>query len=192
VRRLLLGALLVATTACTHHATHQEKAVERTSPTARAERSPTRPHQKVVLEVHGPARAPIVQAVADVRSIGFWDRLTDDLFEVQLDARFGKSNIPRDEHLADAYYTVAVDPDGGGSVCDIMFFPTSIANDLARWNTFYAQGRIARPPPASLRQYYASLLAHELGHCQPGPRGEPVALRWERRTVAAMQKAGIE
>jgi hypothetical protein len=143
-----------------------------------------------VLEAEGAPRARIVQALADVRAIGFWDRLTAELFEVQLDARFGRSNVPRDEHLADAYYTATAVPDGGGTVCDIMFFPTAIETDLARWNVFYAQGRIRRSPP-TLRQYYASLLAHELGHCQPGPRGEPVALSWEHRTVAALRAAGI-
>ena len=191
MRRALVAALLITLAACTHSADHHERAVPEPTP-LRSERPPTKVHRKLILEARGPAHDSIVQAVADVRTIGFWRRLTDHLFEVQLDARLGRSNIPRDEHLADAYYTVAVAPNGGGTVCDVMFFPTSIANDLARWTAFYAQGRIARPPPASLRQYYASLLAHELGHCQPGLRDESVALSWEHRTVAALEARGIE
>ena len=193
-RLLIVGAIAAVLASCTQDTSRPvESAPEpsRTAGSSRADRPPTRPHRKVVLETTGEARTRIATAIDDLKTIGFWERLTGSLFEVQLDARSGRSNIPRDEHLADAYYTAKTEPNGGGTVCDIMFFSTSIAADLERWRSLYAEGRIDRPPPESLRQYYGSLLAHELGHCQPGPRGEPEALSWEHRAVTALQEAGL-
>ncbi|HET7482159.1 MAG TPA: hypothetical protein VFK89_04795 [Actinomycetota bacterium] len=187
-RGIVVVALLLAA-ACTDGGGAPASAP--TSPAPPSHREATRAHRKLVLEAGGRARVYIGQAVRDLRSIGFWQTETKALFEVQLDARFGRSNVPRDEHLADSYYTATTTPPPGGTVCDVMFFPRAIIIDLARWRGFWAQGRIDREPPAGLREYYASLLAHELGHCQPGDRDEQAALRWERRALDHLRAADI-
>jgi hypothetical protein len=101
---------------------------------------------------------------------------------IELGSRLGRENIPRDGHLADAYVTGLVEKRGAGALCDIMFFPTAVTDDLARWRSYHANGYIEDPPP-TLRQFWVGLLAHELGHCVEGPRGEKVAEMWERRAM---------
>jgi hypothetical protein len=119
-----------------------------------------------------------------------WDDLTDHLYAIELDSRSGSANAPEDGHLADAYFTGIVEAGGGGAVCDVMFFPSAVTADLLRWRTYYTQGRAAEAPP-SLRAFYGSLVAHELAHCRPGPRGEGVAMSWEDRARAALVAAGL-
>jgi hypothetical protein len=138
------------------------------------------------MEAKGSARPLLIQAVADLKRIGFWDDLTAHLYVLRIDSRVGRLNVPRDGHLADAYYTGAIDDRGAGELCDVMFFSTAISDDLERWNGFWDAGRIAEPPP-SLQDFYASLLAHELAHCRHGPRGEPEAVRWEQRAREALR-----
>lgn len=143
-----------------------------------------------MIEAVGPAAARLRTAAIDLKDAGLWGRLTDHLYEIELDSRSGGANVPEDGHLADAYFTGTIDRRGGGPVCDVMFFPTAVAADLARWRDYYARGLVAEPPP-SLRAFYGSLVAHELAHCRPGPRGEPVALAWEERARNALTAAGI-
>ncbi|MDQ3941100.1 MAG: hypothetical protein M3238_07110, partial [Actinomycetota bacterium] len=129
----------------------------------------------------------LTTAIEDVKAIGFWDELTAHLYLVKIDSRRGRLNVPTDGHLADTYYTGVIDERGAGPLCDVMFFPTAVADDLVRWRDYFADGRIAEAPP-SLGDFYASLLAHELAHCGTGPRGEPVARAWERRARAALRR----
>lgn len=138
------------------------------------------------LEAIGYARPLLRRAIEDVKRIGFWNDLTRHLYLINIDSRLGTLNVPPDGHLADAYYTGTIDERGAGALCDIMFFPTAVTQDLSRWRLFYSQGRIAEPPP-TLQDFYASLVAHELAHCRPGPRGEPVARSWERRARDALR-----
>ena len=143
-----------------------------------------------MVESSGPARALLQTAVRDLKTIDMWDRLTAHLYRVELDSRPGTSNVPEDGHLADAYFTGVIEGRGGGEVCDVMFFPAAVLADLARWQSYYAGGLVAEPPP-TLRQFYGSLVAHELAHCRPGPRGEDIARAWENRALEALRAANI-
>ena len=140
----------------------------------------------VKLEAIGYARPLVRNGIADLKRIGFWDDLTRHLYLINLDSRLGRLNVPRDGHLADAYFTGTIDKRGAGALCDVMFFPTAIGDDLRRWRLLYSQGRIAEAPP-SLQDFYTSLIAHELAHCSLGARGEPAAQAWERRTRDALR-----
>ena len=142
------------------------------------------------MEAAAPTRALLETAIADLKAIDVWHRLTDHLYLIELDSRPGGANVPEDGHLADAYFTGYVDAGGGGAVCDVMFFPSAVAADLERWRDYYSQGLVAQEPP-SLRVFYGSLLAHELAHCLRGPRGESVARAWEERARRALEAAGI-
>lgn len=156
------------------------------SPTKAAERETPR----LVIEATGRVAVRLATAIRDLKTVDLWSRLTEHLYRVELDSRAGVANVPEDGHLADAYFTGIVDEQGGGVVCDVMFFPEAIAEDLGRWRTYYAAGRVAEAPPR-LREFYGALVAHELAHCRVGPRGEPVARAWERRALAALRAAEI-
>lgn len=158
-----------------------------TGPATPAARPTTRPKRGPVvkLEAVGYARPLLRQGIGDLKRIGFWDDLTAHLYLINLDSRFGRLNVPKDGHLADAYFTGTIDAGGAGALCDVMFFPTAIRDDLRRWRLYYSQGRIAEVPP-SLEVFYSSLIAHELAHCSLGARGEPAAQAWERRTRDAL------
>jgi hypothetical protein len=151
---------------------------------------PERDTPRLILEATGPTRERLRVAVSDLRSIGMWGELTDHLYAIELDSRSGSANAPEDGHLADAYFTGIVQGGTGGAVCDIMFFPSAVIADLVRWRQYYAAGVAAGAPP-SLRAFYGSLLAHELAHCRPGPRGEGVARSWEDRARDALMAADI-
>jgi hypothetical protein len=114
----------------------------------------------------------------DLKRVGLWHRLADHLYEVRVSVRPGRSDIPSDGHLADAYPSAVARSGGFGSLCDIVFYPAAVAADLARWRRYYSQGRAGRPP-ANLRQYWGSVLAHELAHCLGNGKGERVADHWE-------------
>ncbi len=144
----------------------------------------------MVIESAGRTRTLLATAVRDLKHVGLWDRLTGHLYEVELDSRPGAANVPADDHLADAYFTGAVDHRGAGPVCDVMFFPSAVAADLERWRRFHDAGVMAAAPPTE-RAFYGSLVAHELAHCRPGARGEAIASAWERRALGLLQAAQI-
>ena len=146
------------------------------------ERGPTRIRARVENNAFGSSARLVQRAIRDLKRLDLWGPLTHHLYVINLGSRLGRDDVPRDGHLADAYVTGVVEEEGAGALCDIMFFPTAVTDDLARWRTYYANGYIDDPPP-SLRQLWASLLAHELGHCVEGPRGERVAEKWERRAM---------
>jgi hypothetical protein len=155
-----------------------------------ASRPPTEPRGpsrfRVEMEAKGSARPLLVRAVAELKRIRLWNELTSHLYVLRVDSRVGRLNVPRDGHLADAYYTGTIDARGAGELCDVMFFSTAVTDDLARWRGFWAAGRIAEEPP-TLGDFYTSLLAHELAHCRHGPRGEPEAVSWERRVRSLLR-----
>lgn len=139
----------------------------------------------------GSSAQRVDRAIADLKKIDFWKRLTDHLYVVKFGSRLGRSNIPTDGHLADAFLTVQIDGDLGGPLCDVRFYPTAMKDDLERWRAYFAQGLLDDQPP-SLRQFWASIMAHELSHCfVDGPNGERVAQRWEERALAAVRAAGL-
>ncbi|MFN2390285.1 MAG: hypothetical protein ABR575_11880 [Actinomycetota bacterium] len=180
-----LAALLLAG-ACASGGTSDPTARRSASPSASepAERRPTQPRGAFVDNIAlGESRADARRAVADLKALGFWDDLTDHLFVVQIGSRLGRTNVPEDGHLADACLTGLVDERGSGGFCDIMFFPTAMADDLARWDSYHERGLMPDPPP-TWRQFWASILAHELAHClRHGKGGEPLSEEYEQRVL---------
>lgn len=143
-----------------------------------------------MIEAAGAMRHRLAQAIRDLKTVDLWARLAAHLYRIELDSRHGTANVPEDGHLADAYYTGIVEGRRGGEVCDVMFFSSAVAADLERWSAYYRSGLIATPAP-TMREFYGSLLAHELAHCRRGPRGEAVARAWERRALEALRAANI-
>lgn len=162
------------------------------SSTGPAERGITQPDGKVRVDnvAHGHSRRLVARAVGDLKAVGLWRPLTKHLFVVKLNSRLGRENVPDDGHLADVYLTAIIEDGVGGSLCDVMFFPTAMSDDLDRWRSYHAQGFLADPPP-SLRQFWASILAHELAHCLDHGKGEPVAERWEAKALESVREAGL-
>jgi hypothetical protein len=159
---------------------------------AAAHRQPTRPRPAVRNAAAGADRELISRAVADLRTLGLWTPLTRHLYRLQLGARPGATNVPPDKHLADAFLTAVIDQRGSGALCDVLFYPTAIRRDLERQARFHAQGLLPDPPP-TLRQFWVSILGHELAHCLPHEdffrqRGERTAERWEARVLAAARR----
>ena len=153
-----------------------------------AERGITKPERLIVQNVaHGGSKKLVATAIADLKREGLWRPLTKHLYVVKVGSRLGRSNVPEDGHLADAYLTAQIDEGVGGSLCDIMFFTTAMADDLARWRTYNAQGLLDDPAPTR-RQFWASILAHELSHCLDHGSDEEVAERWEAKALDAVRK----
>jgi hypothetical protein len=129
----------------------------------------------------GPSQQRVNQAVADLKAIGLWDDLTSHLYVVNIQSRPGTSNIPDDRHLADAFLTAQIDEQGSGGLCSIMFFPAAVRGEYAELLAYAADHSTYEAP--SLRDFWASILGHELGHCFKGQPGEDVARRWEDRVL---------
>lgn len=161
-------------------------------PTASAKRGITTPKRLILTNsAFGRSRTRVATAVEDLKAVGYWKDLTGHLYELKIGSRLGLENVPEDGHLADAYLTAKIDGDEGGSYCDIMFFPAAMSADLERWRNYYASGLLDDPAP-TFRQFWAAILGHELAHCQRGRNGEPAALKWEDRVLAAVREAGLE
>ena len=156
-----------------------------------AERGITQPDGTVVQNVaHGASKRSASRAIKDLKKVKLWKPLTEHLYVIKIGSRLGRPSVPEDGHLADAYLTAQIDDDGvGGSLCDIMFFPTAMADDLRRWRTYNAQGLLVDPAPTG-RQFWAAILAHELAHCLDHGKGEPAAERWEARALEALRRRG--
>lgn len=159
-------------------------------PHAPAGRAPTLRVENAAL---GKSRVRVRDAIADVKRIGLWRRLTRHLYIVRVGSRPGVTDVPGDRHLADAYLWGQIDAGGAGGVCDIMFYPRAVKDDLDRAAGYYAQGLGEAPP--TLGDLWAAVLAHELAHCLPhhNKRGLPrlapesVAEKWEARALARLQ-----
>ncbi|MFN2526588.1 MAG: hypothetical protein ABR505_10075 [Actinomycetota bacterium] len=155
-----------------------------------AQRAPTVRIENLAL---GKSRARVAAAVASLKEIELWRRLTRHLYIVRLGSRPGVGDVPDDRHLADAYLRAQIDEGGAGGVCDIMFYPRALKDDLQRATDYYSQG-LGGPPPA-LEDFWAAILAHELAHCLPykTKKGvareapEPLAERWEARVLRRLQ-----
>jgi hypothetical protein len=125
-------------------------------------------------------------SMAELKDLDVWRKLTKHLYKVKFGSRLGASNIPEDGHLADVHLTAAIDEEAQGRLCDIRFYPNAIKRDLGRWRLYYSQGLMAEAPP-SLRDFWTAVMAHELGHCFPGGRGEKFAEKWEGRVLRLLQ-----
>jgi hypothetical protein len=194
---VLLVALALMAGACTGSV--QEGAVGLDAPPQEeieggtpASRPITKPDGLVITNAAlGPSRVRVRTAIRDLRRVGLWRRLTDEHHAVRFGSRPGRDAIPEDGHLADAYLTAQIDGRRGGSLCDVMFFPAAIRDDLARWRTYHTRGLLADPAPTD-REFWGAIMAHELAHCLDGGKGEPAAMRWERRALAALRTAELD
>jgi hypothetical protein len=139
----------------------------------------------------GRSHGRVESAVRDLKRIGLWDDLTDHLFVIEIQSRAGRAEVPDDKHLADAFLSATIEEGGSGGFCSIMFYPTAISDDLRKWRRYYEEGFHPEQPP-TLRQFWSSILGHELGHCFKGQPGEDVAEHWEAKVLAALRAANIE
>lgn len=137
-------------------------------------------------EAFGDSRRKVRASMRDLKEIDVWLRLTKHLYKIKFGSRLGVSNIPEDGHLADVHLTAAIDEGAQGRLCDVRFYPNAIKQDLRRWGLYHSQGLIAETPPR-LRHYWTAVMAHELGHCFPGGRGEKFAEKWERKVLRRLQ-----
>ena len=178
------------------HASPSEPPPSRSRPRPKrptAPREPIRPKTPIVqVEALGGAdRWRVVTAIRDLKTMGFWDDLTGHLEVVRVSTRPGAERIPDDERLADSVYTARLTGPVRGQECDILVFSRALADDVVRQAAYYAEGRLAAPPP-SLRQFWSVILAHELGHCTTrGQRGEGFSTTWERRVLERLGVARI-
>lgn len=198
-RRVALSAIAVVVVAagCQQPADRPEGAAP--SPRAPGPVSPapeqrgiTKPRGVLVENAGQPGTKTIIRrAMADLKKVGLWRPLTKHLYGVKFATRPGRHSIPDDGHLADAFLTARIDGDEGGTYCDIMFFPAAMEDDLTRWRGYHARGLLPEPAPTD-RQFWASIMAHELAHCLREKRGEEEAGRWEQRALEAVREAGLE
>ncbi|MGI8775289.1 MAG: hypothetical protein ACR2KQ_09830 [Actinomycetota bacterium] len=194
VSLVLLVALLMG--ACSGASTPEPAARPTAPDTAPSpgleQRGITKPEGVIVENAAQPGTKKLVrEAIADLKEVGIWRKLTKHLYGVKFATRPGRNSVPPDGHLADAFLTAKVDGDVGGTYCDIMFFPVAMADDLARWRSYHAQGLVAEPAPTA-RQFWASIMAHELSHCMRKKRGEKAARAWEKRALEAVISARLE
>ncbi|MDQ4095410.1 MAG: hypothetical protein M3174_04290 [Actinomycetota bacterium] len=153
------------------------------------ERDRTRPQRTRGVPVRNLAlnradRRSVERAVADLKRLGFWKRLTREVETVIVSTRPGPGRVPPDGHLANAIRNVRLGRHAG-YVCDVMIFSFALKRDVARQEIYYSEGRLPHPPP-TLRQFWAVILAHELAHCTDrGARGEAYSTIWERRVLDA-------
>jgi hypothetical protein len=182
VKALAIALATVTIAGCTAPAAHPP-AVAASLRRSPAERHVTRPRgARVRFVATGKPATRLRHAERDLKAIRLWWPLTHHLFEVKVAVRPGQSDIPADRHLADAYISALAVQGSLKNFCDIVFYPAAIAQDLVRWQRYYSQGRSERPP-ATLRKYWAAVLAHELAHCLGRGKGEKVAEHWESRAL---------
>ncbi len=168
--------------ACDHDRSPQQSAA-RVGSRSVSERDAT---VRLENEAFGASKRRVAQAVADLKSIGLWDDLTNHLYVVNVQSRLGRASIPEDRHLADAFLTGQIDKGGSGGLCSIMFFPAAVRADYSRLLIYAARHATYDPP--SYRHFWSSILGHELGHCFKGQPGEDVARRWEHRVLQAARE----
>lgn len=188
MRRALLAAVLAATllTACSR---------ARPSPVGPTPAPSPSPSPTVVINppgvvienaALGASERRVRWAMRDLKAVNLWLPLTKHLYKVKFGSRPGGVNVPEDGHLADALLTAGFGEGVQGRLCDVMFFPNAISQDLDRWHYYYARGATPEVPP-TLRQLWAAVMAHELGHCFPGGPGEKVAREWEAKALGRLR-----
>ena len=127
----------------------------------------------------GWSRRAAAQAIADLKRLGFWRRLTRGLYVINIGSRLSRHAQPQKNHLANAFASGVMDEGGSGAYCDIMFFPSVMKTSLEGWRrgtSAPAHVDVDDPAP-TMRQLWASVLAHELVHCRATGNGEAAAGR---------------
>lgn len=152
-----------------------------------AEEAHRDPYRRRLVGPAGAAGDRIATAVGDLKRLNLWRRLSRHLDHLRLRVRPGRSNVPRDAHLADSLYRF-LSP-GGGRFCRVTFYPRAMRDDLAKQRFYYHQGGLADRPPA-MAEFWTMILAHELTHCRDERRGERIALRVEARVLERLRLAG--
>ena len=155
-----------------------------------SEREATEVPLKVFNNAFDRSHRRVARAIRDLKAAGMWKKLISErLYVIEIQSREGVARVPDDKHLADATLQGYIDDEGSGGRCYILFFPVAIERDLVAQQEGFELGFWDEPP--SLRQFWAAVLGHELGHCLDWDGGEPVAEKWEVRTLEALRAAGI-
>lgn len=139
------------------------------------------------------------KAVRDLARVGVWKSLTEGLHSVELETHPG-ARSEAGVHLADAVLSHAIVENRPLVVCDIRFYPRAIRQELriwrrvrgvgvspSQWRDYNENGIFDEPQPTK-RQFWASILAHELSHCLVGPHGERAAQDWEYKTMRRLRR----
>lgn len=155
-----------------------------------SERDATEAPLKVFNNAFDLSHRRVARAIRDLKTAGMWKKLISErLYVLEIQSREGVARVPDDKHLADATLQGYIDDEGSGGRCYILFYPVAIERDLAVQQRGFELGFWDEPP--SVRQFWAAVLGHELGHCLDWDGGEPVAEKWEALTLEALRAAGI-
>lgn len=155
-----------------------------------SERDATEAPLKVFNNAFDRSHRRVARAIRDLKTAGMWKKLISErLYVLEIQSREGVARVPDDKHLADATLQGYIDDEGSGGRCYILFYPVAIERDLAVQQRGFELGFWDEPP--SVRQFWAAVLGHELGHCLDWDGGEPVAEKWEAQTLEALRAAGI-
>lgn len=132
--------------------------------------------------------------VRDLVRVGVWKTLTEGLHYVELETHPG-GRSEAGVHLADAVLAHTVVEGRPFVVCDIRFYPRAIRQELRLWRRVrelglspqqwrdYNENGVFDEGQPTKADFWASILAHELVHCLPGPHGEKAAREWEYKTM---------
>ncbi|CAN5697144.1 hypothetical protein BH20ACT21_BH20ACT21_19270 [soil metagenome] len=153
-------------------------------PAALNRKSAASPRVPVTIE-GGPRTHPAMSnAVAEIKRLHMWRRMTSHLTRLRIRARPGVSAVPRDRHLAESFYRSTRQIDG--RFCRVTFYPRAMRDDLAKQRHYYSQDRLPAEPP-TMDEFWVAILAHELTHCRDLNRTEKVALQVERRVLERLR-----
>ena len=154
------------------------------SPVAINEKSGASPRAPVTIEGGPRTRPAMSNAVAEIKRLHLWRRMTSHLTRLRIRARPGVSAVPRDRHLADSLYRPTRQIDG--RFCRVTFYPRAMRDDLAKQRYYYSQDRLPVEPP-DMDEFWVAILAHELTHCRDRGRTEKIALRVERGVLKRLR-----
>ena len=154
------------------------------SPATIKQKSVASPRATVTIK-GGPLTHPAMSdAVAEIKRLHLWRRMSSHLTRLRIRARPGVSAVPQDRHLADSLYRPTRRTDG--RYCQVTFYPRAMRDDLAKQRYYYSQDRLPLEPP-TMDEFWVAILAHELTHCRDHNRTEKIALEVERRVLKLLR-----